>query len=107
MSHDPGTPHLPMETDPMSRKTMLAALVCVWSSSSLALPGALAAQTVSTVKLSETISLDGLFMASDGTLYGAGGYAGKRIVTIGREGVVTEYAGGFAATSLAWSCRRT
>jgi hypothetical protein len=62
----------------------------------LALPDMLAAQTVSTVRLSEAMRFDGLYMAADGTLYGANGAEGDRVVRIGEDGDIETIASGLA-----------
>lgn len=66
-------------------------LVCAWLAGT-ALPAA--AQVVSSVTLSEAMTFDGLFVAADGTLYGATGASGDRVVAIGSDGEVRTIARG-------------
>lgn len=59
----------------------------------LGLTGYLAAQVnVTTIHLTNPLSLDGLIVADDGTLYGAEGYDGSRIFKINMDGTSSVFA---------------
>lgn len=53
-----------------------------------AFPGSATSQAVSSVQLSKTVTIDGLYFGADGTLYALEGFSGNRILRIDRSGQV-------------------